>query len=238
MARSAQRRLGRPPASNSTETRQRILDAARETFAELGWDVTTNKDIATKAGITSGAALSLLRLARHLPGRAHAGPDHRRHARFSVAMEASDTFIGQLDAVLEAAHELNARDPSLARFVASACVDLGRHADLRRKVGQRARAGEDSISKLVETAVETGAVDPSRRAELAAFLRTVLVGLTDALSGDLAEHQTATTDNGAVFAARCSSPRVKAPSGAVVAVSSNGASGRARSRPGPATPAT
>src|SRR4051794_25021287 len=191
MAPSAQRRLGRPPASNSTETRQRILDAARETFAELGWDVTTNKDIATKAGITSGALYHYFDSKLDIYLAVHMQAQITVDTRFDVAMETSDTFLGQLDAVLDAAHELNTRDPSLARFVASARVDLGRHADLRRKVGQRARAGEDSISKLADTAVTTNAVDPSRRDELAAFLRTVLVGLTDALSGDLAQHQLA-----------------------------------------------
>ena len=47
------RRLGRPPASDSADTKQRILAVARSSFGELGWEKTTNKDIAAKAGITS-----------------------------------------------------------------------------------------------------------------------------------------------------------------------------------------
>ena len=49
------RRLGRPPSSSSVETRARIIDVAREAFAESGYGVTTNKMLATKAGITTGA---------------------------------------------------------------------------------------------------------------------------------------------------------------------------------------
>ena len=37
------------------ETRRRILDVARQSFAELGYGGTTNRHIATKAGITTGA---------------------------------------------------------------------------------------------------------------------------------------------------------------------------------------
>jgi len=230
MASPAQRRLGRPPASNSTETRQRILDAAREIFAELGWDVTTNKDVATKAGITSGALYHYFDSKLDIYLAVHLQAQITVDTRFSVAMETSDTFLGQLDAVLDAAHELNARDPSLARFVASARVDLGRHADLRRKVGQRARAGEDSIARLVDTAVDTKAIDPSRRVELAAFLRTVLVGLTDALSGDLSEHQTAIDAVRAVMRGNLlQSPR-QTRKRTVEVTSSNGSSGRRGAR--------
>lgn len=230
MAPSAQRRLGRPPASNSTETRQRILDAARETFAELGWEVTTNKDVATKAGITSGALYHYFASKFDIYLAVHMQAQITVDTRFTLAMEASDTFLGQLDAVLDAAHELNARDPSLARFVASARVDLGRHADLRRKVGRRARAGEDSIAKLTDTAVATGVIDPSRRGELSAFLRTVLVGLTDALSGDLAEHQTGIDAVRAVLRGTLlQTPRRRAKR-AAAAESSNGSSARGGSR--------
>src|SRR5947209_6596357 len=118
MASSAPRRLGRPPASNSAETRQRILDVARETFAELGWDVTTNNHIATKAGVTSGALYHYFDSKLDIYLEVHQQAQVTVDTRFRIAMEKSDTFVGQFEAVLEAAHELNAHDPSLARFVA------------------------------------------------------------------------------------------------------------------------
>ena len=55
MARKPARKLGRPPASSSIDTRQRILDVARQTFADVGWEVTTNKVVAEKADVTSAA---------------------------------------------------------------------------------------------------------------------------------------------------------------------------------------
>jgi AcrR family transcriptional regulator len=183
------RRLGRPPASDSADTKQRILDVARCSFGELGWEKTTNKDIAAKAGITSGA------LYHYFDSKFDtywAVYDHvlaTVEARFLEAIAGSDTFVGQFEAVLEAAHEMNAADPSLARFVGSSRVDIARHDDLRRHMGRRTSAG--IISRLADQAVATGEVDPSRRRELTAFVTTVLAGLTDAMSEDLNAHRVA-----------------------------------------------
>jgi AcrR family transcriptional regulator len=47
--------VGRPPATDSAETRRRILAGARTCFGRYGYDKTTNKDIASAAGITAGA---------------------------------------------------------------------------------------------------------------------------------------------------------------------------------------
>ncbi|MFC8240145.1 TetR/AcrR family transcriptional regulator [Streptomyces chartreusis] len=47
------RRRGRPPRAESADTRDRILDAAREEFAERGYDKTSVRGIAKAAGVDS-----------------------------------------------------------------------------------------------------------------------------------------------------------------------------------------
>ena len=49
------RKLGRPADTDSIDTRERILLCACTKFAGEGFDGTTNKDIASLAGISSGA---------------------------------------------------------------------------------------------------------------------------------------------------------------------------------------
>jgi AcrR family transcriptional regulator len=183
------RRLGRPPASDSADTKQRILDVARCSFGELGWEKTTNKDIAAKAGITSGALYHYFDSKFDMYWAVYDHVLATVEARFLEAIAGSDTFVGQFVAVLEAAHEMNAADPSLARFVGSSRVDIARHDDLRRHMGRRASAR--IISRLADQAVATGEVEPSRRRELTAFVTTVLAGLTDAMSEDLNAHRVA-----------------------------------------------
>ncbi|MFE0732897.1 TetR family transcriptional regulator [Streptomyces antibioticus] len=50
---AAPRRRGRPPRAESTETRDRILAAAREQFSERGYDKTSVRGIAKAAGVDS-----------------------------------------------------------------------------------------------------------------------------------------------------------------------------------------
>ncbi|SDD60135.1 TetR/AcrR family transcriptional regulator [Streptomyces prasinopilosus] len=50
---SAPRRRGRPPRAESADTRDRILDAAREEFSERGYDKTSVRGIAKSAGVDS-----------------------------------------------------------------------------------------------------------------------------------------------------------------------------------------
>ena len=94
MPRSKAPRLGRPPASNAAETRQRIIATAAELFAVNGYGVTTNKDVATQAGITTGALYYYFdsKLAMYLAVYAELAT--RVNERLSGAMEAESTFAG------------------------------------------------------------------------------------------------------------------------------------------------
>jgi len=49
------RKLGRPADTDSTDTRDRITECARERFAAEGFEGTTNKEIAELAGVSSAA---------------------------------------------------------------------------------------------------------------------------------------------------------------------------------------
>ncbi len=191
MATKAPRRLGRPPASSSAETRRRMLDLARQTFAELGWEVTTNNLVAQRVDVTSAALyhyfdskldmwLAVYDDAQDLVGKA-----------FAEASASSDTFVGKFEAMLETAHALNRKDPSLASFLASARIDYARHPELLKALRRRRRLGDDIVAELVDAGVATGEISRARRAEAAALVKAILIGLTDGVSDDLKEHRAA-----------------------------------------------
>jgi len=185
-------RLGRPPASSSADTRDRILVVARSAFAELGYGVTTNRYVATKAGITTGALYhyfdSKLEMYR-------AVYDHVQDVvtgRISAAIAQQHTFIGQLEALLETSHQLNGEDPTLAQFVGSARIDIARHDELRQQLGPLFPGqGRQFIPNMVRLGLATGEIPRGQQAAISAFLRAMLVGLVDAVSEDLAEHRRA-----------------------------------------------
>ena len=188
---SPPRKIGRPPATSSVNTRRRVLDVARAAFAELGWEVTTNKHVAAKADVTAAAIYHYFDSKLAMFVAVFDDVEAFIDARFEDAIATSDTFVGQIRAVLEAAYSMNASDPSLARFMGSARVDIARHSELRGAIESHRRPGEALIERMVSTGLATGEIAAERRAESAAFLRTILVGLNDAVSHDLREQRAA-----------------------------------------------
>lgn len=193
MAATRERKLGRPPASSSVETRQRILDVARVSFAELGYGVTTNKYVATKAGITTGALYHYFDSKLDIFIAVHDHVQEKVYERFNDALAANDTFVEQFEAVLQAAFELNVEDPSLARFLGSARVDMARHDELRQALSGRPGEGTMVLRRLLDKGTATGEITADRRHQVAAFLRTIFAGLVDAVSDDVDDHSAAIT---------------------------------------------
>lgn len=182
--RLAEKRLGRPPDTDSADTRREILRIARETFSVSGYEMTTNRDIATRAGVTPGALYHYFGSKLDLFLAVHEATQDLVYSRFSEAIVGLETFVDQFDAILDVAHELNKVDPSLARFLGAVRVDVRRHPEMRAAVGPRGRRRERFFADMVELGVRTGEIVPERRPIVFAYILTVLVGLTDAVSDD------------------------------------------------------
>jgi len=182
--RLAEKRLGRPPDTDSADTRREILRIARETFSVSGYEMTTNRDIATRAGVTPGALYHYFGSKLDLYLAVHEATQDLVYTRFSEAIAGLETFVGQFDAILDVAHELNKTDASVARFLGAVRVDTRRHPEMRASVAPRSRQREKFFANMVELGVSTGEIAPERRPVVFAFILTVLVGLTDAVSDD------------------------------------------------------
>ncbi len=193
MPRSKAPRLGRPPASNAAETRQRIIATAAQLFAANGYGVTTNKDVAEQAGITTGALYYYFDSKLEMYLAVYAELAARVNERLTGAMEAESTFAGKLRAVLEAVYQMNLEDPSIARFLGTARVDRLRHKELLLAIPNSPGEGAQLVGPMLDAGIESGEVDADRRDVIAAVMRTIFVGLTDnsALSADPAYHRRA-----------------------------------------------
>ncbi len=185
-------RLGRPPATDSAETRARILDAARGKFAAHGYDSASNRALADAAGLTTGAIYHYFDSKIDIYVAVYVDARQLAYARFEKATIGKVTFADQLTATLEAAHELNLEDPTLAQFLGSARVDFARDPELAAAL----RTVEDEqpidfFDRLIDLGVETGEIAEEDRPLVASLLRTITVGLTDAVSSDPARHRQA-----------------------------------------------
>ena len=186
-----EKRLGRPPATDSGDTKRRILDIAREMFSVHGYEVATNRDIASAAGITSGALYHYFGSKLDLYLAVHEDVQAGVYESFSNATINLETFTEMFLAVLEVAHDMNENDPSVARFVGAVRVDAQRHPEMAAALSPRSTQREVFFTRLIDVGVKTGEIDEQQRSFALAFLLTVLVGLTDAVSADNAQHKQA-----------------------------------------------
>ena len=89
------RKRGRPPRTESADTRDRILNAAREEFSEQGYEKTSVRGIAKSAGVDSA-------LVHHYFGTKEQVFEAAIAVALGSALNASDTLVeGPLDGVGE-----------------------------------------------------------------------------------------------------------------------------------------
>ncbi|MFT5203322.1 MAG: AcrR family transcriptional regulator [Candidatus Aldehydirespiratoraceae bacterium] len=184
-------RLGRPPASSSAETRGRIIDVARECFAELGYDATTNRTLATEAGITTGAIYHYFDSKLEIYRAVLDEVQERVYHLFSQAEREQDTFAGKIEAVLECAHQTNRDDASLAQFLGASRIDRRRVPELAAEFGPDDHRRDGFFEAIVDCGINTGEIAKKDRAAVISYIRAFTIGLTDGLSNDHAEHRQA-----------------------------------------------
>ena len=184
-------RLGRPPASSSAETRDRIIDIAVAAYSEVGYSATTNKFIATKAGVTTGALYHYFDSKIEMYRAAYEHVQREIYERLGDALNGVEGFIPRLEAVLESAHVLNRDEPWLARFIGAARVDMARDDELRVALGRPAHQGYSFFTVMIDDGIKSGELEPEQRELLLAFIRIIIVGLTDGESGTTARHRIA-----------------------------------------------
>ena len=178
------RRLGRPRDTDSTETRSRILAVGREMFSVRGYEVTTNRDIATEVGITPGALYHYFESKLDLYLAVNGDVVSQMLHRLSDSIAGLKSFADRMAAILDASLAMNLLDPSVARFVGTVRVDARRHPELALALTLRDDRLVRFFTNLVADGVDSGEIAYEDRQLIQAFLLTILIGLTDAVSDD------------------------------------------------------
>lgn len=187
--RTPARRLGRPPATDSLETRQRILEVARQEFAVHGYEVATNRRIAARIGITTAALYHYFPSKSDLYVAVLADAEDAVVARFRSTIVTVESLAERLRVVLDESHTMNSEDPSLAQILAAFRIDERRHPEIREAVDGLDRPLTRFFNDLVDDAVRSGEIDKSSRRSVLALITMILVGLSDAMSDDLRTHR-------------------------------------------------
>jgi AcrR family transcriptional regulator len=147
--------MGRIAGVTAAETRERLLAAAADAFAERGYDGTRVADIAAAAGVSNGA------LYAHFPSKADllvaALRTHGRHVLGQLFADDPDRAV--MDLLLTVGRGLPKRRDARGYLIVEALVAARRDEDMaapmREYIGERA----DWLAGLVDLAKARGEVD-------------------------------------------------------------------------------
>lgn len=172
------KRLGRPKDVASAETRERLLNVARQAFARDGFDATTNRTIADAAGITTGAIYHYYPSKAELYAAVYDEVQTIVYSAFEKAIAPHDTLVARFGAVLDTAVALNREDPSIAGFVVGVASEAQRHPELRELLRAASSQNTGFLHRLATEAKDRGELrDDISVAALEDLLNAVLSGL-------------------------------------------------------------
>lgn len=149
---STGRRRGRPVGSDSAETRNRILRAARRVINERGYQAATFQAIAVAAEL-SRPTLHYYFASREEIFDALLVDASGVMADCIAKAQRHESLVDQLSALVLAIHEVDGRDPSTVAFLVSARLEASRNPELRYDGGADMRG---YLATLIEGAVDRG----------------------------------------------------------------------------------
>jgi AcrR family transcriptional regulator len=165
--------MGRVAGVTATETRERLLRAAADAFAERGYDGTRVADIASSAGVSNGA------LYAHFGSKAELLVGAlRAHGRRHLAdMFAADPGRSVAEMLLATGRRLRRRPDAGGSLLVEALVAARRDEDVARPMRDYMGERADWLTQLIRTAQASGELDQDVSAEaLAHFCLLLTMG--------------------------------------------------------------
>jgi AcrR family transcriptional regulator len=148
----ARRRRGRPVGSDSAETRNRILKAARQVIIERGYHAATFQAIAMAADLSRPTLHYYFASREEIYGKLVADAAGVMADCIGEAKR-KDTLLAQLTALVAAMHEADFRDRSQSAFLVSARLEATRNPELEVGTGDPLR---DFLESLLGDAQSRG----------------------------------------------------------------------------------
>ncbi len=170
------RAAGRPVGTDSAVTRDEILRAARDGFAQRGYDAASVRELAAAAGVTVPSVYHHFGSKAALFAAAYRDAEGRVQGVIADAVVGVTGFADRLGAMVDALGDLHAADPTIAAMMSVGQVETARSAEL---AAARLALGADVDSVLpgvIDDALASGELAPEvdRDAVLGVLLAVTL----------------------------------------------------------------
>ena len=169
------KKLGRPSATDSVETRDRLIEVARASFATIGYDATTNRTIAAAAGITTGAIYHYFPSKLDMYVASFTQVQNMVTEAVIRAAEPYDKLVDKFAAIIDALAEVSKNDPSLIGFVVGVAAEARRHPELSDAIRPLRKDWAVFFQQLCEDAVARGEVGSQMTARTLQDLFDVMI---------------------------------------------------------------
>ena len=175
MTQALRRTRGRPRAANGSETRERIIRAARQVFSELGYDAATFQAIAERADLTRPAINHYFTNKRALYQEVLSCTNGALITAGVSAAAGQASLVDKLSAFLSGMMLAHREYDSAAAFLVTSMLESHRHPEL----SQDAYAPRDDVREFVSTAVseavDRGELEPGADADTLIEMLLVLM---------------------------------------------------------------
>jgi AcrR family transcriptional regulator len=153
---TASRGPGRPPAAKAAETRERILNAAREVFSELGYDAATFQAIAVRADLTRPAINHYFSSKRVLYQEVVEQTNALVLNAGMARAQGRSNLLERLSAFFAATMQADSEDRSAAAFLVTSVLESQRHPELSRDEHDSLRKSRAFVAGAVQEAIDSG----------------------------------------------------------------------------------
>ncbi|MCT7658986.1 TetR/AcrR family transcriptional regulator [Mycobacterium deserti] len=153
---TASRGPGRPPAAKAAETRERIIQAAREVFSELGYDAATFQAIAIRADLTR-PAINHYFASKHVLWREVVEQTNASIVSGGMARAQSETgLLRRLSTFFTTAMQAESEDRSAAAFLVTSVLESQRHPELSGDDHDSLKNSREFVAWAVNDAIKRG----------------------------------------------------------------------------------
>jgi AcrR family transcriptional regulator len=153
---TASRGPGRPPAAKAAETRERIIQAAREVFSELGYDAATFQAIALRADLTRPAINHYFASKRVLWREVVEQTNALVVSTGTARAQGETGLLGRLSSYFTAVMQADSEDRSAAAFLVTSVLESQRHPELSGDEHDSLKNSRAFVSWAVNDAIERG----------------------------------------------------------------------------------
>jgi AcrR family transcriptional regulator len=175
--------MGRIAGVTAAETRERLLRAAADMFAERGYDGTRVADIAAAAGLSNGAMYA------HFASKAEllVGALHTHGRRLLADLFAADPSRSITDLLLVVGRQLPRRRDPRGYLIVEALVAARRDQDVARPMRDDVAERADWLADLMRLAQAAGELDPTLSPDALAHFCLLLAMGSALITPDLHE---------------------------------------------------